>query len=340
MARIVLKFGTGTLSRSAGRALDARQFRHIAAEISLLVKAGHSCVIVSSAAIAAGVHMLRLDHRPEDLSAKQACAAAGQPELMRMYASAFRRHGLIVAQLLLTHDDIDSRMRRQNAFNTIKRILEAGNIVPIINENDTVAVEELRVGDNDRLSAEVAQLVNAEILLLLTSSDGLSDSEGRRIAVAENVSEVLQHVRPETGEMSVGGMRAKLQAVDFAISHGICTCILDGRKAGQIAAALQGKNVGTRFVVPRRRRLSRRSGFKSHHDHSDRCNRAEHLHRTHPTENLLHPPCFRRWRHRQLHLFGAADLSGGISDAQGRLFGSDVSFHLAACHPCNGEFST
>jgi glutamate 5-kinase len=258
MARIVLKFGTGTLSRSAGRALDPSQFRHIASEISLLVKAGHSCVIVSSAAIAAGVHMLRLDHRPEDLSAKQACAAAGQPELMRMYASAFRRHGLIVAQLLLTHDDIDSRMRRQNAFNTIERILEAGNIVPIINENDTVAVEELRVGDNDRLSAEVAQLVNAEILLLLTSSDGLSDSEGRRIAVAENVSEVLQHVRPETGEMSVGGMRAKLQAVDFAISHGICTCILDGRKAGQIAAALQGKNVGTRFVVPGKRRFKQK----------------------------------------------------------------------------------
>ena len=294
MARIVLKFGTGTLSRSAGRALDASQFRHIASEISLLVKAGHSCVIVSSAAIAAGVHMLGLDHRPEDLSAKQACAAAGQPELMRMYASAFRRHGLIVAQLLLTHDDIDSRMRRQNAFNTIERILEAGNIVPIINENDTVAVEELRVGDNDRLSAEVAQLVNAEILLLLTSSDGLSDSEGRRIAVAENISEVLQHVRPETGEMSVGGMRAKLQAVDFAISHGICTCILDGRKAGQIAAALQGKNVGTRFVVPGNADLSRRSGFECHHDHSDRCNRPEHLHRTHPTENLLHPPRFRR----------------------------------------------
>ena len=253
MPRIVLKFGTGTLSRSAGRALDGSQFRRIATEISLLVKAGNSCVIVSSAAIAAGVHMLGLDRRPEDLPGKQACAAAGQPELMRRYASAFRSHGLIVAQVLLTHDDIDSRLRRQNAFNTIERILEAGNIVPIINENDTVAVEELRLGDNDRLSAEVAHLVNANLLLLLTSSDGLMDSDGNRIAIARNISEVIQHVRPDKGEMSAGGMRAKLQAVDFALSQGIVTCILDGRKSGQIAAALEGKNVGTRFLVPGRR---------------------------------------------------------------------------------------
>ena len=125
--------------------------------------------------------------------------------------------------------------------------------MPIINENDTVAVEELRFGDNDRLSAEVAHLVNANLLLLLTSSDGLRDSDGRRIAIAESVSEVFQHVRSDKGEMSVGGMRAKLQAVDFALSHGISACILDGRKPGQIAAALEGRKVGTRFLVPGRR---------------------------------------------------------------------------------------
>ncbi len=258
MARIVLKFGTGTLSRSGGRALDPGQFRRIAAEIALLVKAGNSCVIVSSAAIAAGVHILGLHGRPEDLPGKQACAAAGQPELMRRYAAAFRPHDLIVAQLLLTHDDIDSRMRRQNAFNTIERILEAGNIVPIINENDTVAVEELRFGDNDRLSAEVAHLVNANLLLLLTSSDGLRASDGRRIITAGSVSEVLQHVRPEKGVMSVGGMRAKLQAVEFALTHGITACILDGRKPGQIAAALEGRRVGTRFAVSGRHHSGRK----------------------------------------------------------------------------------
>jgi glutamate 5-kinase len=251
MPRIVIKFGTGVLSRSGGVALDRSQFRRFAAEISLLVEAGNSCVIVSSAAIAAGVHMLGLDGRPEDLPGKQACAAAGQPELMRMYAAAFRRQSLKVAQLLLTHDDIDSRMRRRNAFNTIERILETRNIVPIINENDTVAVEELRFGDNDRLSAEVAELVNANLLLLLTSSDGLIDSEGHRIARVANVSEVSRHVRADKGEMSVGGMRAKLQAVDFALSHGIATFILDGRKPGQIAAAFEGRDVGTQFPATR-----------------------------------------------------------------------------------------
>ena len=247
MPRIVIKFGTGVLSQAGGRALDGAQFRRFAGEIALLVKAGNSCVIVSSAAIAAGVHILGLAERPDDLPGKQACAAAGQPELMRMYATAFKRHGLNVAQLLLTHDDIDSRMRRQNASNTIERILETGNIVPIINENDTVAVEELRFGDNDRLSAEVAQLVGAHLLLLVTSSDGLTDSAGQRIAKAWDVSEVSQHVRADKGEMSVGGMRAKLQAVAFALSHGIGAFILDGRRPGQIAAAMVGHDVGTQF---------------------------------------------------------------------------------------------
>lgn len=259
MARIVLKFGTGVLSRSAGRALDTQQFRRIASEISALVKQGHSCVVVSSAAIAAGVHVLGLKARPEDLPGKQACAAAGQPELMRLYAASFRSHGLHVAQLLLTHDDIDSRLRRQNARNTIERLLAASDVVPIINENDSVAVEELRFGDNDRLSAEVAQLVEADHLLLLTSSDGLMDSDGRRISVAPSVEETFQYVRPDKGEMSVGGMRTKLQAVDFALSSGIRTSILDGRKPGQIAAALADKDVGTRFLLPKKKPTRRRN---------------------------------------------------------------------------------
>jgi len=258
--RIVLKFGTGVLSRSAGRTLDAAQFRRIARDIAALVEQGHSCVIVSSAAIAAGVHALGLDRRPEDLPGKQACAAAGQPELMRIWTNAFHREGLKVAQLLLTHDDIDSRLRRQNAHNTIERLLDSHQVVPIINENDTVAVEELRFGDNDRLSAEVAHLVEASLLLLLTSSDGLMDSDGHRISEAKNVSEVFQYVRPDKGEMSVGGMRAKLQAVDFALSNRIPVAILDGRKPGQIAKAVAGEDAGTRFPVTRTKLRSAKSG--------------------------------------------------------------------------------
>ncbi len=247
--RIVLKFGTGILSRSAGRALDGAQFRRLAAEVSALVKAGHSCVIVSSAAIAAGVHTLGLDRRPEDLPGKQACAAAGQPELMRVYATSFRRHGLNVAQLLLTHEDIDSRTRRQNARNTLDRLLAAGTVVPIINENDSVATEEVRFGDNDRLSAEVALLVQAKILLLLTSSDGLTDKAGKRIPVVKNIADAFRHVRPEKGEMSVGGMKTKLESVRIALNAGIRAVILDGRTKGHIAVAAAFKDTGTRFTV-------------------------------------------------------------------------------------------
>lgn len=258
MSRIVLKFGTGVLSRSAGRALDAAQFRRFCSEIASLVKAGHSCVVVSSAAIAAGVHALGLSKRPEDLPGKQACAAAGQPELMRLWSTSFGKHGLRVAQLLLTHDDIDSRMRRQNARNTLDRLAEAENVISIINENDSVALEEIRFGDNDRLSAEVSQLVEADLLLLLTSADGLSDSDGNRIPRAGDVAEVFQYVRPDKGEMSVGGMRAKLQAVDLAVKHGIPTWIIDGRKPGQIPAAVEGKDVGTHFPIPAKKRTAKR----------------------------------------------------------------------------------
>ena len=256
MSRIVLKLGTGVLSREGGRALAPARFRRLAGEVSGLSRNGHPCIIVSSAAIAAGVHVLGMDGRPEDLAGKQACAAAGQPELMRMYSMALRRHGFRAAQLLLTHDDIDSRMRRQNALNTFERLLAARNVVPIVNENDSVAVEELRFGDNDRLSAEVAQLVKADALLLLTCSDGLVDAAGQRIGTTRDVTRAFEHVRPDKGEFSVGGMRTKLQAVEYALSHGIPAWILDGRKPGQIAAALGGADVGTRFLLPPKRRPS------------------------------------------------------------------------------------
>jgi glutamate 5-kinase len=258
MSHIVLKFGTGVLSRSDGRALDGPQFRRIATEVAALIEAGHSCVIVSSAAIAAGVHALGLSGRPVDLPGKQACAAAGQPELMRLFATSFRRHGITVAQLLLTHEDIDSRTRRKNARNTLDRLLAAKSVVPIINENDTVALEEIRFGDNDQLSAEVAHLVEAKLLLLLTSSDGLNDADGKRISVVRKVSDVRKFVRPDTGAMSVGGMGTKLDAIESALSRGIAATILDGRQPAQIAAAVAGQDVGTRFSVPRQKK-SRRS---------------------------------------------------------------------------------
>ncbi len=248
--RIVVKLGTGVLSRPAGKSLDTAQFARIAAECAALRRDGHDCILVSSAAIAAGVRVMGLASRPDDLHGKQACAAAGQPELMRLYAASFRKHGVNVAQLLLTHGDIDSLSRRQNARNTIDRLL-ANGIVPVINENDSVAVEELRFGDNDRLSAEVARLVGAARLLILTSVDGLQDAEGCRIPSVARIEDALRLVRPDKGAESVGGMQTKLEAIRMACEGGIAAHILDGRKPGQIKKALGGGDVGTAFPASR-----------------------------------------------------------------------------------------
>ncbi|MEI8293139.1 MAG: glutamate 5-kinase [bacterium] len=244
--RIVIKLGTGVLATPEGKSLDQAQFTRLTAEIAELQNSGYACIMVSSAAIAAGVRILKLKKRPDDLPGKQACAAAGQPELMRLYTTSFKKHGLNVAQLLLTHGDIDSLMHRENARNTLDRLIEHG-VIPIINENDSVAVEELRFGDNDRLSSEVATLIDADRLIILTSTDGLMDHEGRRVPRVRNISEALRFVRPDKGEESTGGMKTKLEAVRKASAAGIACHILDGRIANRMKDALSGENVGTAF---------------------------------------------------------------------------------------------
>lgn len=259
---VVLKFGTGVLARQGGSALDRAQFRRIAEEVAGIIDSGIPCVIVSSAAVAAGVAALGFDKRPDDLPGKQACAAVGQPRLMRLYIEAFQRYGITVAQLLLTHGDIDSRTRHANARNTLAKLLSVPRVVPIINENDSVAVEELRsgnnrIGDNDRLSAEVAVLVGASRLVILTSSDGLIDATGRRIRRVTDLASAFVHVRPDKGEFSVGGMATKLEAVGIALAAGIPATIADGRRPGQIALAAKGRDAGTRFVVSQRVAVSR-----------------------------------------------------------------------------------
>ncbi|RFC43548.1 MAG: glutamate 5-kinase [Verrucomicrobia bacterium] len=204
---------------------------------------------MSSGAVAAGLASLGLKERPEDLALRQACAAVGQSQLMALYAECFSEHGLKVAQLLLTHGDIDSRTRSENVRGTLSRLLERRNVVPIINENDSVATEELKFGDNDRLSAEVAILADAGVLLLLTSVEGLLDGKGRRLPVVENVAQVKGLARVDKGRLSVGGMISKLEAVKLAVDAGVLTVIGSGRKAGQIAAIVGGKDAGTRFLV-------------------------------------------------------------------------------------------
>lgn len=245
--RIVVKFGSGVLTADAsGLQLDAPQFARLAAEIAGLVDAGHSVVVISSAAVAAGVAALALPGRPEDLAVKQACAAVGQSKLMRAYEEAFARHNLTAAQLLLTHGDIDSRQRRRNAENTLNELRAFARVVPVINENDSVAVEELRFGDNDQLGAEVARLCRADLFLILTGSDGLQ-GDGRRIPVVEDLGDARRHVTGERGRHGTGGMATKLDAVGYATAAGIETWILDGRRPGQMASAVAGRDAGTRF---------------------------------------------------------------------------------------------
>ena len=250
--RIIIKFGSGILTNLKGNTLDRRQFARLSAEVSALVKTGHECLIVSSGAVAAGMSVLGLTERPKNLSARQACAAVGQTKLMQQYAAVFGRHGLNVAQLLLTHSDLDSRARHANARNTLQHLLEQRNVVPIINENDSVAVEELNFGDNDRLSAEVALLVGADQLFLFTSVDGVLDGAGQRVVEVRSFEKVAGLVRQDKGRTSVGGMTTKLQAARIAVENGVATRILNGRTPGLLAAALAGEKVGTFFPARRR----------------------------------------------------------------------------------------
>jgi glutamate 5-kinase len=246
--RIVLKFGSGILANPKGNTLDSKQFIRLTREIADLVKDGHECIVVSSGAVAAGLGALGLENRPEDLASRQACAAVGQSKLMQRYSECFAPHSLQVAQLLLTHGDIDSKIRCENVKSTLSKLLQRKRVVPIINENDSVATEELRFGDNDRLSAEVAVLLDADMLILLTSVEGLLDAKGNRIRVVDNVASVQNLARSDKGRLSVGGMVSKLQAVKMAVDAGILTCIASGRKAGRIHAIIRGKDAGTRFV--------------------------------------------------------------------------------------------
>ena len=251
--RIVLKFGSGILATPRGTNLDQRQFARLTKEIAALVESGHQVLVVSSAAVAAGLGAMGLTQRPEELPSRQACAAVGQGRLMSTYTEHFKKHRLTVAQLLLTHSDLDSRIAYANIRNTLERLL-VSRVVPIINENDTVAVDELRFGDNDKLSAEVAILAEAQLLVLLTSVDGLLDAKGRTIPRVDDIEKVSKFVREDKGRLSVGGMSSKLQAVKAAVGAGIPTVIASGRKAGQVVRAAEGRPAGTYFppLVPLR----------------------------------------------------------------------------------------
>jgi len=246
----VVKVGTGVLTKVADGTLDGGSLVRLSTALAGLIEDGRRVILVSSGSVGAGVAAFGLKNYPDDTSTRQACAAVGQTRLMAVYENIFGRFEVVVAQLLLTAEDLRAASRRALVLDTLRRLLSEPALLPIINENDSVAVEELKVGDNDMLSALVAVLVGARRLILLSTVDGLIDPATERpIPVVENLDSVEAMVSPEKGRFSIGGMRSKLEAVRYAVGNGIETVVANGRKPDQLAAVVAGGEGGTRFRV-------------------------------------------------------------------------------------------
>jgi glutamate 5-kinase len=260
--RIVVKVGSSILS-SIEKGLHYEVFSHLTKEISDLKRQGYEIVLVSSGAIAAGMEKLGYKTRPQAITQKQATAAVGQTRLMNIYEKYFSRSQQMVAQVLLTHDDLSHRRRFLNARNTLLTLLELG-IIPIINENDTVVVDEIKFGDNDNLSALVTNLIGADLLIILTDIEGICDSDPRVnprakcIPLLEDIDVNMEGIVGETkSEMGVGGMISKIQAARKASRFGIPTVVAQGTKDGVLHQILKGKEIGT-LILPKEEALSSR----------------------------------------------------------------------------------
>ena len=245
----LIKAGTGVLTRAADGTIDRAALVHLVAAISDLMNAGHRCMFVSSGAVGSGVSAMGLTEYPSDIVTRQACAAVGQARLMRTYTSLFGNFDISVAQILLTAGDIKTPQRAGYITNTLTRLLEEPRILPIINENDTVAIRELNFGDNDMLSVRVAKLIGAKRIILLTSVDGLLDPETNAlIPEVGDIDEVFRHVRDDKGKFSMGGMASKLKAVKFAVDEGIETHIANGRFPRRLVDIVEGNGISTKFI--------------------------------------------------------------------------------------------
>jgi glutamate 5-kinase len=246
---IVIKIGTGVLTREDGT-LDGASLARLVNAVADLPDHSQRCVLVSSGAVGAGIPALGLEEYPNDVPTRQAAAAVGQTRLMHAYENLFRNFEVSVAQLLLTAADLENDDRRQRVSDLLKRLIAQPRIVPIINENDSVAVEELSVGDNDMLSARVAALLGARLLVLMTSVDGLLPPEGGEIVrEVERVEDVLSFAKEGKGRFAIGGMASKLRAVKLAVDAGVETVIANGRRPDRLAEIVAGDGFGTRFRV-------------------------------------------------------------------------------------------
>lgn len=251
--RAVIKLGTAVLSGPEG-GLEKEVFDQVAAQVAALRKEGREVVIVTSGAVAAGLKLLNAGGRPGTISQKQAAAAVGQTALMWLYERSFARYGLKVGQILLTHEDFKDRKRYLNSRHTFTALLAFG-VIPVVNENDTVAVDEIMLGDNDNLSSMVASLIDADLLIILSDIHGLYRQDPRVQPKAELIP-LVKAIDPELerlggkshGPLAVGGMATKIQAARSAARAGIATIIAHGRVPDIILKIMAGEQVGTLFL--------------------------------------------------------------------------------------------
>jgi len=251
VSRIVVKLGTGVLT-DARKQIDPAQMEQLVEQIAAQRKAGREIVLVTSGAVGAGMGVLGYEKRPSQLAEMQACAAVGQSRLMAHYGQLFAKHELHVAQVLLTHDDLQHHERHLNARNTLVTLLQRG-VTPIINENDAVSFTELKFGDNDRLSALVASLLPADLLIILTTVDGVIENFGRAnprtIPVIEQIDDKIEALAGGTDSVTgIGGMASKIEAARIVIRAGIPLAIASGKKKEALARILAGEEEGTIFV--------------------------------------------------------------------------------------------
>ncbi|WP_296134551.1 glutamate 5-kinase [uncultured Eubacterium sp.] len=250
--RIVVKVGTSTLTHKTGKTNIAR-ISDLVNVLADLHNMGHEIILVSSGAIAIGTSRLGLKRKPDTIMGKQAAAAVGQGELMFLYDKFFGEYDVVVSQLLFTYDALENPGNKEHLTNTFNQLLEYGSI-PVVNENDSVSIEELLNGDNDCLSATVAELIGADMLILLTDTDGLYDGnpsenpEARLIDIVEEITEEIEAFAGGAGKRGTGGFMTKVKAAKIATSAGIPVVVMNGADPKKIYDVLNGENVGTKFL--------------------------------------------------------------------------------------------
>lgn len=265
---VVIKLGTGILTDSDNK-IDPAQIEAVASQASALRQMGLDVIIVSSGAVGAGMGTLGFQKRPTGLGDLQACAALGQVHLLHAYSGAFKKHDIAVAQVLLTHEDLKHKERHLNARNTLESLLNNG-VIPIVNENDAVSFTELQFGDNDKLSALVACLVPVDLLIILTSAEGLIRRFGKpdaeRISLVKKIDDEIKELAGGTTAVTAkGGMKTKIEAAEIVTRSGLPMLIANGRDTQILAGIMDGEDIGTLFVPESRKLKSHKRWIAFYH---------------------------------------------------------------------------